>query len=406
MSKKQLRIYAAKAIASDEKTFYNFHYIKRLSEKYDIIYDPINPQYVIDNCNGSEYLGYECVRIVLSGENLRVDFNLVDYACGFDFMDFGDRYARVPLFYTIFAPQMYDGIRAQREALRLGLLESRESSEILKGRDKFCCILVSNGGRNRILFRNLAFEKISAYKRVDSGGGWNNNVGYRVGNKPQWLSGYKFNICFENSSYPGYLSEKLYEAYMAGCVPIYWGDTSLRCGVDSKDLDSVESNFMESNLMDSKNIESNLQTPPFMQPQSDKIKPNELINTQIPRISKNLFEYKINPKAFINAHNYANLDSMLEAIKRIDNDKNAYLQMLSEPLFLDNFEPFSYYENKLYNFLDSIFCQEYELAFRRGNSAMGYLYNKRAQNYYKLTKLRNKIFHYPRNTMRRIKGKF
>ena len=30
-------------------------------------------------------------------------------------------------------------------------------------------------------------------------------------------------LCFENSSYPGYCTEKLFEALCAKTVPIYWG---------------------------------------------------------------------------------------------------------------------------------------------------------------------------------------
>lgn len=359
-------MYITKDIVANENEFYDFHYIKALSEKYKIIYDPINPQYVMCNSNSKDYLKYECVRIILSGENLRVDFNLVDYAINFDFMDFGDRYMRAPLFYTIFRPNAYSW--------------ANRSDFIAQKREKFCCILVSNGGRNRILFRNLAFAKISEYKRVDSGGSWNNNVGFKAQSKADFLREYKFNICFENASYPGYLSEKLYEAYMYGCVPIYWGDTSLRVGCKPAKVSAKE---------------------PFMQPQSDDKKPSENIDMSIPKISPHLLEYRVNPKAYINAHNFANLSELVDEVRRIDSDKDAYLEMLQQDLFLDNFEPFKYYEKKIFNFLDSIFSQEYESAFRRGNSAMLYLYNKKAQDSYKLSNLRSKIFHYPRNFFRK-----
>ncbi|MCL2310986.1 MAG: glycosyltransferase family 10 [Firmicutes bacterium] len=34
---------------------------------------------------------------------------------------------------------------------------------------------------------------------------------------------YKFAICFENASYPGYITEKIFDCFFAGCVPIYLG---------------------------------------------------------------------------------------------------------------------------------------------------------------------------------------
>ena len=35
---------------------------------------------------------------------------------------------------------------------------------------------------------------------------------------------YKFTLSFENMATPGYLTEKLFNAYLAWVVPVYWGD--------------------------------------------------------------------------------------------------------------------------------------------------------------------------------------
>ena len=86
----------------------------------------------------------------------------------------------------------------------------------------------------------------------------------------------------------------------------------------------------------------------------------------LPNIPPHLLEYKLNPKAFINAHNFPNLESLLQEVIRIDTDEKAYQAMLQEPIFLDNFNPFSYYEKRLFDFFDSIFSQEPQKAFRRG----------------------------------------
>ena len=44
--------------------------------------------------------------------------------------------------------------------------------------------------------------------------------------KVRYLSNVRFNICPENSRYPGggYATEKLVHAILAGTVPVYWGD--------------------------------------------------------------------------------------------------------------------------------------------------------------------------------------
>jgi hypothetical protein len=39
-----------------------------------------------------------------------------------------------------------------------------------------------------------------------------------------FISQYKFMICFENTCQPNYFTEKLMNAYYGGTIPIYWGD--------------------------------------------------------------------------------------------------------------------------------------------------------------------------------------
>jgi len=41
--------------------------------------------------------------------------------------------------------------------------------------------------------------------------------------KMKTISGYKFALCFENISYPGYITEKIIDCFVAGVIPIYLG---------------------------------------------------------------------------------------------------------------------------------------------------------------------------------------
>jgi hypothetical protein len=34
---------------------------------------------------------------------------------------------------------------------------------------------------------------------------------------------YRFALCYENAAFPGYITEKIFDGFFAGCVPIYWG---------------------------------------------------------------------------------------------------------------------------------------------------------------------------------------
>ena len=42
-------------------------------------------------------------------------------------------------------------------------------------------------------------------------------------NKLDILSSYRFNLCFENTIYPYYCTEKIWNAILGGCLPIYYG---------------------------------------------------------------------------------------------------------------------------------------------------------------------------------------
>jgi hypothetical protein len=45
--------------------------------------------------------------------------------------------------------------------------------------------------------------------------------------KVAYLMQYKFSICPENTNAYGYVTEKLFEAISAGCIPIYWGNYNM-----------------------------------------------------------------------------------------------------------------------------------------------------------------------------------
>jgi len=103
----------------------------------------------------------------------------------------------------------------------------------------FCLFAVSNGSCKE---RNDMFTELSKYKRVDSCGKFMNNMKESCpGNHESqeyfdFISKYKFMICFENTSQPNYFTEKLINAYYYGSIPIYWGCSNLR---DYVNMDSL-----------------------------------------------------------------------------------------------------------------------------------------------------------------------
>ena len=185
-----------------------------LIERYEVVVSD-NPDYVIFGEFGGESYGienrYNCIKLFLTIENRRPNFGDTDYAIGIHYINKGDRYFRKPT-----------GVH------KLTALHSVYDVTKVKGigtkNKKFCAWVVSNGSG---VVRNRFFDKLSKYKKVDSGGYFMNNIGGPVSDKLDFLKNYKFSICFENSKAQGYISEKLFDAFEAGTIPIYYGDDTV-----------------------------------------------------------------------------------------------------------------------------------------------------------------------------------
>lgn len=68
-----------------------------------------------------------------------------------------------------------------------------------------------------------------------------------VDNKKNVLKNYKFALCFENTrGYRGYVTEKIFDCFAAGTVPIYYGAPNIEkyvpkeCFIDFRDFDNYE----------------------------------------------------------------------------------------------------------------------------------------------------------------------
>ncbi|MBI3793934.1 MAG: hypothetical protein HY280_04290 [Nitrospinae bacterium] len=62
-----------------------------------------------------------------------------------------------------------------------------------------------------------------------------------VDNKFETLKKYRFSVCYENvRDLPGYITEKIFDSFSSGCVPIYWGASNVAdyipedCFIDRK----------------------------------------------------------------------------------------------------------------------------------------------------------------------------
>jgi len=250
-------------------------FTKVLSEKYEVIRDDANPDYLIFGDknfgnNNSRYDNKNCVKVFYTGENERP----WDYKChnsiSFDHFEFEGKNYRLPLYV------IYDYDNHFRDAPNTSNID-RGLIDLIGKKKEFCSFVVKNGGCQK---RNDWFHKLNEYRPVASGGPLFNNIGYvlprgeeSVSAKLRFLNSYKFNLCFENSSYPGYATEKLYEALCAKTVPIYWGSPTI--------------------------------------------------------------EVDFNTKAFLNWHDYQDDEAFFEAIKEVDESPELYEEMYMAPMFAD-----------------------------------------------------------------------
>lgn len=111
------------------------------------------------------------------------------------------------------------------------LQQPKNWEDVLRRKTKFCVFLYSAA----VPYREAFYRALSAYKHIDAPGRSMNNMPpidpvpgqFDWNAKLEFLRDYKFVIAFENSSAPGYNTEKLSHAVEADCVPIYWGDPKI-----------------------------------------------------------------------------------------------------------------------------------------------------------------------------------
>lgn len=189
-----------------------------LKKKYNVEISD-NPDYIFVSANGKPYdfMKYDCIRIFYSGEEIVPDFNLFDYAIGFDDICFGERYLRFPF--------CYFGVDSKN--ISFGINE-KEAKDILKQKDIFCNLIYwedSIGG-----IRSELFNAISKYKKVASYGRLLNNVGGKgVSYKEKYdiLKRSKFTIAVEGCNYKGITTEKIFQPFEVHSVPIFYGNPDI-----------------------------------------------------------------------------------------------------------------------------------------------------------------------------------
>jgi len=100
-------------------------------------------------------------------------------------------------------------------ALFASRLSSKHPKELYSEREKTIRFFEDKAGEFDLYGRNWEKRKFKNWRG-------------RVANKIPILKQYKFCICYENMrDVKGYVTEKIFDAFAAGCVPVYWGASNI-----------------------------------------------------------------------------------------------------------------------------------------------------------------------------------
>jgi hypothetical protein len=142
------------------------------------------------------------------------------------------------------------------------------SQEFFKKKNGFVSSFINNPHptRLRAIFELSKIGKVGVYGR---------SVGNYVDDKIGTAGRYWFNLCFENDLYPGWVTEKVLEAWLAGTVPLYWG-------IDSAGI--------------------------------------------------------LNPKAIVNLNDFKSLKEFVEYVKFLKENPEKMIEIINQPLILKDFD--------------------------------------------------------------------
>jgi len=279
---------------------YGLHLQSALSRRFDLHLDPINPEFLLCGYHGRQHARYACTKVLFSQENHFPDFRVYDWAFSSD--PTGGRNFRLPVW------SMWMGDPSTLGPYPL-LQPIKDPAGLLKRKERFCAFVYTNA---KCKWRNEFFRVLSSKKHVDAAGRLFNNTDrltdrWDLGafdDLPSFYSSYKFTIAFENSSSPGYTTEKLTAPLLGGSVPIYWGN---------------------------------------------------------PEITE-----EFNPSAFIDARDFSSLEDLANYVLKVDMDDDLYLQYLSAPRFRENALPEDANWEIIADRMEHIFSQQIVPASKKG----------------------------------------
>jgi len=202
-------------------------------------------------------------------ENRRPPANGFDLTLSFDINTYNDSNFYLPLIY------LYMNHKKTGDAHSKHLVSPKQCTEprsiepnFINTKFGFASSFINNPQQTRLfVVKELSkISKVSVYGR---------SVGNYVEDKISEAEKFCFNLCFENDFYPGYVTEKILEAWLAKSIPIYWGS-------------------------DANNI--------------------------------------LNPKAYVNFNDFLSVNEFVKYILELYSDEKRMIEMISQPILNSNFD--------------------------------------------------------------------
>jgi hypothetical protein len=294
-----------------------------VSGYYDFI-DSDNPDFIIFGPYGNNLppKSDKYIRIGYFCENVVPDFSICEWAFG------------MPLERDVNHPQ-YKKIQWHNLDPNDLIKKNVDLDSIIASKTKFCNFLYGH----KVPYREAFFKALSKYKKVDAPGKSMNNMpsidslytGDIWERKRRFLKPYKFTISFENNSYPGYQTEKLYDAMLEWSIPIYCGDPCIGELFNTKSFingfDILEPKYGA--LVRSLEKKSQMNFVDF-RPGVYKMPHHHLVR-KLKTIGR-----EIKMTVEFNGLSYKKL---VDRVVEIDENENLYREMLLQPWFTDNAIP-------------------------------------------------------------------
>ena len=177
------------------------------------------------NINNVRNIKVKC-KIFYYGENLnryppynndKLLYDTFDLIVGFKNTDLSKKQIRFPLWLMYYHYYKYN----ENDNI-LSYIQNKYNENIKKQKEFFGTIIArhDHGGQ-----RTLICNELSKYGDIKAPGTYRKNtqsIGNTHDDKINYISRGTYNICPENSCYERYFTEKIFQAFEGGTIPLYW----------------------------------------------------------------------------------------------------------------------------------------------------------------------------------------